>query len=245
MNEHWCIMFNDGRTNVHDEEHMSQSSVELEGRIERKFQGVRGFTIDRRLLFFGEVSRTWQWWNCLQKKLCKMCSSNVLKKYKKNFKPYWLFWVAIVMMPMSFWITSMRLGFRTSLQKQSSNDWNKEKTKKVKQILSTTKVMAPVFWNRKCVFLVDYMSRGEIINAESYVRRDTNFAARSKTKGADCWPAASSFSTTTPFPTQFYWRKTCFSCLSQKYLSVPYIPDSAPSGFHLFPKLEDILGGNR
>lgn len=43
-----------------------------------------------------------------------------------------------------------------------------KKPKKAKQILSSGKVMATVFWNRKWVLLVDYMPSGEIINAETY-----------------------------------------------------------------------------
>lgn len=39
--------------------------------------------------------------------------------------------------------------------------------KKAKRILSSNKFMATVFWDRKGVLLVDYMPRGETINAEA------------------------------------------------------------------------------
>jgi histone-lysine N-methyltransferase SETMAR len=40
-------------------------------------------------------------------------------------------------------------------------------------------------------------------------------------------------------------RKQCFKSLAEKFLSISYSPDLAPSDFHLFPKLEEFLGGRR
>ncbi|GJQ68444.1 hypothetical protein Trydic_g17028 [Trypoxylus dichotomus] len=45
---------------------------------------------------------------------------------------------------------------------------NKTNLEKAKQILSTREIMATVFWDRRCVLLIDYMPEGEAIDAAAY-----------------------------------------------------------------------------
>lgn len=42
-------------------------------------------------------------------------------------------------------------------------------TKKFKTVHSIQKVMATVFWDRKEIFLVEFISKSHIINAEAYL----------------------------------------------------------------------------
>jgi hypothetical protein len=60
----------------------------------------------------------------------------------------------------------------TPESKRQSLEWHHprspSKPRKCKQTLSTRKVMATVFWDRKGVLLVEFMPQGTTINAESY-----------------------------------------------------------------------------
>jgi hypothetical protein len=60
----------------------------------------------------------------------------------------------------------------TPVSKRQSLEWqhppSPSKLRKFKQTLSTRKIMATVFWDRKGVLLVEFMPQGIAINAESY-----------------------------------------------------------------------------
>jgi hypothetical protein len=60
----------------------------------------------------------------------------------------------------------------TPESKRRSLEWHHprspSKPRKFEQTLSTRKIMAMVFWDRKGVLLVEFMPQGTTINAESY-----------------------------------------------------------------------------
>ncbi|KAJ4428268.1 E3 ubiquitin-protein ligase mib1, partial [Periplaneta americana] len=121
-----------------------------------------------------------------------------------------------------------------------------KKPRKFKQTVSTQKVMATVFWDRKGVLLLDFMPKGTTINANRYCEtlRKLWRAIQNKRRGmlsrgvvllhdnARLHTAAS----TRELLDQFGW---------EIFDHPPYSPDLAPSDFHLFTKLKDFLGGTR
>lgn len=65
MNEssvrNWCIMFNQGRTSVHDEDRSGRPSLvteELKGKVEEKIQETRRFTLSTLHESFPQISRS-------------------------------------------------------------------------------------------------------------------------------------------------------------------------------------------
>ncbi|KAJ4441265.1 hypothetical protein ANN_11119 [Periplaneta americana] len=142
------------------------------------------------------------------------------------------------------------VSHNTPETKRQSRQWHQpsspKKPKKFKQTLSTQKVMATVFWDRKGVLLLDFMPKGTTINANRYCEtlRKLQRAIQNKRRGmlsrgvvllhdnARPHTAAS----TRELLDQFGW---------EIFDHPPYSPDLAPSDFHLFTKLKDFLGGTR
>jgi len=98
------------------------------------------------------------------------------------------------------------------------------------------KVLASTFWDQDGILLVDYLPKGQTINAEYYssllvqLKEILKEKLRGKvTKGVlflhDNAP------THRPLVTQ---KKLGFECLDHP----PYSPDLAPSNYHLFPGLK-------
>ncbi|KAJ4450865.1 hypothetical protein ANN_02297 [Periplaneta americana] len=106
--------------------------------------------------------------------------------------------------------------------KQQSMHWRHSGSPvrtKFKQMLSVRKVMCTVFWDRKGILLIDFLPRGETVNADRVVLLHDN--ARPHT--ARCTAAVL---------TEFGWELFDHS---------PYSPDLAPSDFHVFLYLKKFL----
>jgi hypothetical protein len=77
----------------------------------------------------------------------------------------------------------------TPESKRQSLEWHHprspSKPRMFKQTLSTRKIMATVFWDRKGVLLVEFMPYGTIINAESYCAtlRRLRYAIQNRRRG--------------------------------------------------------------
>lgn len=259
----WCIMFNDGRTNVHDEERSGRPSVvtdELKGRIERKIQEDRRFTIDGLHEFFPEISRTVLYeivsGELGYKKISARWVPRLLsEEHKTKRMGAALTFLSRYHQDGDELLNRIVTGDETWIShitpetKRQSMEWHHsnspKKPKKAKQILSTRKVMATVFWDRKGVLLVDYMHRGETINAAAYCQtlRRLRRAIQNKRRGLltsgvillhdNARPHSAAL--TRDLLQQFKW---------EVWEHPPYSPDLAPSDFHLFPKLKDFLGGS-
>jgi histone-lysine N-methyltransferase SETMAR len=142
------------------------------------------------------------------------------------------------------------ISYFTPESKRHSLEWHHpsspKKPRKFKQTVSSQKVMATIFWDRKGVLLVDYLPKGTTINAERYcdtllrLRRAIQNRRRGKLSrgiilfhdNARPHTAAS----TQVLLDSFGW---------EIFSHPPYSPDLAPSDFHLFPKLKEFLGGIR
>jgi histone-lysine N-methyltransferase SETMAR len=138
----------------------------------------------------------------------------------------------------------------TPESKRQSLDWHNprspSKPRKFKQTLSTRKIMATVFWDRKGVFLVEFMPRDTTINAESYYAtlRRLRYAIQNRRRGLlssgvmplhdNARPHAAA--RTQAMLQEFGW---------EVFEHPAYSPDLAASDLHLFPKLKDFLGGRR
>jgi len=109
---------------------------------------------------------------------------------------------------------------------------------------STGKVLASIFWDQDTILLIDYLPKGQTINAEYYssllvkVKDILTEIFRAKvTKGFlflhDNAPAHRALETQK--------KLAClgFQCLDH----LPHSPDLAPSHYHLFPGLTKQLKG--
>ena len=73
----------------------------------------------------------------------------------------------------------------TAETKQQSKQWvslSKSASKKVKVGLSSSKVMATVFWNARGIIYVDYLQKGRTINGKYYANLLDQFNVELKKK---------------------------------------------------------------
>lgn len=133
--------------------------------------------------------------------------------------------------------------------KQQSMVWkttDEEAPKKAKVILSAGKIMATVFWDARGILLIEFLGKGETINAERYCETLTKLRAAIKRKRPglltrnplllhdNARPHAAGV--TQDLLTSFTW---------DVFPHPPYSPDLAPSDYHLFPALKNALGGKK
>ena len=104
--------------------------------------------------------------------------------------------------------------------------------------------MATVFWDCEGVLLVEFLPRGETVNAESYCEVLSKLRVRIKRKRPGLLSQnvflfhdnarPHSAAHTQNLPQKFGW---------DLFPHPPYSLDLAPSDFHLFPRLKSDLGG--
>ena len=95
--------------------------------------------------------------------------------------------------------------------------------------------MVTVFWDSVSVILVDFMSKGATIN--SYVYMDTSQKVKSKnTKSSTCFENVLRFycNMTNARPHTSFKTREVISSFGWTISHPPYLPDLAPSDFHLF-----------
>jgi len=131
-------------------------------------------------------------------------------------------------------------------RRQSNNQWNggiaaHPAPKNFRVQKSAGKVVASIFWNQDGTLLIDYLPKGQTINAEYYssllVQLKDILKEKSRvdvTKGVlflhDNTPAHRALAT------QKKLAYLGFQCLDHP----PYSPDLAPSDYRLFPELKTI-----
>jgi len=131
--------------------------------------------------------------------------------------------------------------------KQQSVEWRHSgspRPPKFQLQKSAGKVLAPIFWDQDSILLIDYLPKGQTINAEYYssllvqLKDILKEKRRGKvTKGVlflhnnalAHWALA----------TQKKLAYLGFQCLDHP----PYSPDLAPSDYHLFPGLKKQMEG--
>jgi hypothetical protein len=135
----------------------------------------------------------------------------------------------------------------TPESKRQSLEWHHprspSKPRKFKQTLSTRKIMATVFWDRKGVLLVEFMPQDTAINAESYCAtlRGLRYAIQNRRRSllssgvmllhdnARLYAAAR----TQAMLQEFGW---------EVFEHLAYSPDLAANDFHLLQKLKEFFG---
>ncbi|KAJ4445791.1 hypothetical protein ANN_12476 [Periplaneta americana] len=259
----WCEMFNNGRTNVHDETRPGRPSLiteDLKTKVDRILQDRRT-SLDELHIAFPNISRSLLG-EIVSQHLGyhKICALWVPRQLSDQHKTQRMASALTFLMRYhtdgDAFLDQIVTGdetwvsHNTSETKRQSRQWHypssPKKPKKFKQTLSTQKVMATVFWDRKGVLLLDFMPKGTTINANRYCKtlRKLRRPIQKKRRGmlsrgvvllhdnAHPHTAAS----TRELLDQFGW---------EIFDHPPYSPDLAPSDFHLFTKLKDFLGGTR
>ncbi|KAJ4446902.1 hypothetical protein ANN_13603 [Periplaneta americana] len=218
----WCEMFNNGRTNVHDETRPGRPSLiteDLKTKVNDRILQDRCTSLDELHIAFPDISRS----------LLGEIVSQHLGYHK---------------------ICAQWVSHNTPETKRQSRQWHHPSSPKkpriFKQTLSTQKVMATVFWDHKGVLLLDFMPKGTTINANRYCEtlRKLWRAIQNKRRGMlsrgvvllhdNARPHTAT--STRELLDQFGW---------EIFDHPPYSPDLAPSDFHLFTKLKDFLGCTR
>ncbi|KAJ4429991.1 hypothetical protein ANN_22195 [Periplaneta americana] len=113
---------------------------------------------------------------------------------------------------------------------------------KFKQTLSVRKVMCTVFWDRKGILLIDFLPRGETVNADRYCEtlRKLRRAIQNKRRGMLTAGVVLLHDNARPHTarrtaavlTEFGW---------ELFHYLLYSPDLAPSDFHVFLHLKKFL----
>ncbi|GFX26113.1 histone-lysine N-methyltransferase SETMAR [Trichonephila clavipes] len=117
---------------------------------------------------------------------------------------------------------------------------------KFKQTISAQKIMCTVFWDRKSVLLVDFLTRGDTINAAAYCAtlQKLRRAIQNKKRGMLSAGVVLLHDNARPHTanrtqyliTSFGWKQLDHP---------PYSLDLAPSDYHLFMHLKKHLVGQR
>ncbi|GBL84136.1 Histone-lysine N-methyltransferase SETMAR [Araneus ventricosus] len=136
----------------------------------------------------------------------------------------------------------------TPESKQQSMEWSHTHFPvrvKAKQTLSQSKIIASVFWDRHSVLMVDFMQRGTTINAVAYGQtlRKLRTAIQNKRRGMLTDGILLLHDNARPCTAA--QTRDLLDSFGWEILDHPmYIPDLAPSDFHLFRHLKHHLGGN-
>ncbi|KAJ4427740.1 hypothetical protein ANN_25393 [Periplaneta americana] len=223
MVRRWCMQFTEGRQIVHDEERSGRPSL-INDRVELVRQCImenRRFTITELSSHFPQISRSL---------LHEIVTKHLL--FKKV--------CARIVMGDKTWISHF-----TPETKQQSMHWQHSGSPvrmKFKQTLSVRKVMCTVFWDRKGILLIDFLPRGESVNADLYCEtlRKLRRAIQNKRRGMLTAGVVLLHDNARPHTarctaavlTEFGW-----DLLDHP----PYSPDLAPSDFHVFLHLKKFL----
>ncbi|KAJ4444150.1 hypothetical protein ANN_05939 [Periplaneta americana] len=243
----WCEMFNNGRTNVHDETRPGRPSLiteDLKTKVNNRILQDRRTSLDELHIAFRDISRSLLG-EIVSQHLGyhKICARWVPRQLSDQHKTQRMASALTFLMRyhtdgdafLDQIVTGDETWVSHNTQRPSAN-----------HTLSTQKVVATVFWDRKGVLLLDFMPKGTTINANRYCEtlRKLRRAIQNKRRGmlsrgvvllhdnARPHTAAS----TRELLDQFGW---------EIFDHPPYSPDLAPSDFHLFTKLKDFLGGTR
>ncbi|KAJ4427362.1 hypothetical protein ANN_24982 [Periplaneta americana] len=258
----WCEMFNNGQTNVHNEtrpRHPSLITEDLKTKMNDRILQDRRTSLDKLHIAFPDISRSLLG-EIVSQHLGyhKICARWVPRQLSDQHKTQRMASALTFLMRYhtdgDAFLDQIVTGDETWVShnipetKHQSRQWHHpsslKKPRKFKHTLSTQKVMATVFWDRKGVLLLDFMPKGTTINANRYCEtlRKLQQAIQNKRRGmlsrgvvllhdnARLHIAAS----TRELLDQFGW---------EIFDHPPYSPDLAPSDFHLFTKLKDFLGG--
>lgn len=260
----WCIMFKQGRTNVHDEDRSGRPSLvtdELKQKVDEKILENRRFTLTTLHDFFPQISRSLLHEIVTDhlgyKKMCARWVPKILTddhkakrmgaalefltQYDKDGDQF----LDRIVTGDETWVS-----YKTPENKRQSMEWHHtnspSKPKKEKPLLHTRKVMATVFWDRKGLIHVDFMPRGETINSDVYCETLQRLRRAIQNKRRGMLSAKVFFIHDNARPhASARTREELHRLKWEIFGHPPYSPDLAPSDFHLFPKLKEFLGGKQ
>jgi len=114
--------------------------------------------------------------------------------------------------------------------------------KKFRVQKSGGKVLASIFWDHDDIFLVDYLSKGQIINAEYYssLLVQLNDILKEKRRG-NFTKGVLFVRDNAPAHRALANQKKLAYLGIQYFDHPPYSPDLAPSDYHLFPELKKAI----
>jgi [histone H3]-lysine36 N-dimethyltransferase SETMAR len=257
----WVRQFNNGRTDVHDEARSGRPSVVNDGlvaQVNEKIRENRRFTIRMLSDEFPEISKTVLHEivnNHLNyRKLCsrwvpKMLtdvhktkrlgsSLTFLTRYSEEGNEF----LSKIVTDDETWVCHV-----TPESKQQSMEWRHSLSptrKKFKTTLSARKIMCTVFWDRQGILLVEFLPKGQTINAQRYCQtlRKLRRAIQNRRRGMLSQGLVLLHDNARPHTAgvtqnliqQFGWEQFDYP---------PYSPDLAPSDYHLFLHLKRDFGG--
>lgn len=259
----WVRQFNDGRNNVHDDARSGRPSLvsdELVEKVNEKIRGNRRFTIRTLSDEFPQISKSLLHNIVVDRlKYRKLCARWVPKmltdEHKKKRLGSALTFLTRYSDEGDEFLNRIVTGDETWVchitpeSKQQTMEWRHSqspKKQKFKTTLSTRKIMCTVFWDRKGILLVDFLPRGDTINAERYCEtlRKLRRAIQNKRRGMlsegivlihdNARPHAAGV--TQNLLQEFGW---------EQFDHPPYSPDLAPSDYHLFLHMKRDFGGRR
>ena len=180
----WCVMFKNGRTNVHDEERSGRPTIvtdELVAKIKEKIRENCRFTITEFSLEFPQISRSLLHEIVTEKlgyhKFCARWVPKLLSEdHKKQRMAASLTFLEAYEKDGDSILDRVVTGDETWVKhvtcetKKQSMEWghtsSPKRPRKCLQTLSARKIMATVFWDREGVLLVDFLERGSTINSK-------------------------------------------------------------------------------
>jgi len=132
-------------------------------------------------------------------------------------------------------------------RRQSNNKWSGgiatyPAPQKIRLQKSAGKVLASIFWDQDCILLIDYLPKGQIINAEyySFLLAELKDILKEKRSGKVS-KGVLFLHHNTPIHQALATQKKLaylgFQCLDHP----PYSPDMAPSDYHLFPGMKKTI----
>ncbi|KAJ4438847.1 hypothetical protein ANN_14800 [Periplaneta americana] len=239
MVRRWCRQFSEGRQSVHDEERSGRPSLINDDRLELVRQCImedRRFTITELSSHFPQISRSLLHEivtkHLLFKKVCaRWVPKNLTPEHKMQRLEAALTFLqryhddGAATSSSTGSSRAMRLGFCTSLRKPSRSQ-----------------CISGIVDLRKDILLIDFLPRGETVNADRYCEtlRKLRRAIQNKRRGMltagvvllhdNARPHMARL--TAAVLTEFGW---------ELFHPPPYSPDLAPSDFHVFLHLKKFL----
>ncbi|GFY12544.1 histone-lysine N-methyltransferase SETMAR [Trichonephila clavipes] len=202
MVRRWVRQFNEGRSEVHDEERSGRpflNTEELVHAIDEKIKENRKFTISALAMEFPQISRSLMHEIVTHKlkfhKLCARWAPKILTESHKTkrmgcalefltrYHEGGVDFLSQIVTGDETWVS-----YDTHESKRQSMEWRhtSSPTKvKPKHILTPRKIMCTVFWDSKGILLIDFLPRGQTINAAVYCETLRKYCATQYRISAD------------------------------------------------------------
>ena len=262
MVRRWCRQFSAGRQSVHDEKRSGRPSIITDSLVElvrERIMENRRVTITELGSHVPQISRSLLHEivteHLLFRKLCaRWVPKQLTPEHKTKRMESALTFLQRYHDDGDEFLDRIITGDETWIEhftpetKQQSMHWRHSgspcKTK-FKQT-SARKVMCTVFWDRRGVLHVDFLTRGETVNAERYCETLQKLRRAIQNKRRGMLSAGIVFLHDNARP---HMARRTASLLQEFSWEVfnhpPYSPDLAPSDFHLFLHLKKFLSGER